>query len=64
MATLRYMDFQSQIKGKLFQILQGHRNVQSPGRGDFFRAEAFWEVGVRKTGLEPQQNYVGRPSPH
>lgn len=35
MATLRYMDFQSQIKGKLFQILQGHRNVQSPGGGDF-----------------------------
>lgn len=49
------MDFQSQIKGKLLQILQGHRNVQSPAGGDFFRAEAFWEVGVRKTGLEPQQ---------
>lgn len=58
------MDFQSQIKGKLLQILQGHRNVQSPGGGGFFRAETLQEGGVRKTGREPQQYYVGRPSPH
>lgn len=57
------MDFQSQIKGnfKFYKVTEMSR-VQE--EGDFFRAEAFWGVGVRKTGLEPQQYYVGRPSPH